>query len=81
MTESAQDPSGSSRQSAPVDAIFDGLRKGFEAVCSAVTPPEEAARHFREARIEVWRGVRALVDHHIDRLSRNTAPGSRVVVE
>lgn len=70
MTEAGQGAPNSGRSSAPFDAFLDGMRKSFEAICDAVTPPEPAASHFREARIELWRGIRALVDHQIDRLSR-----------
>jgi hypothetical protein len=42
----------------------------------------EATRdHFRTSRVEFWKGVRSLVDEHIDRLSRPHQKGSTVPVE
>ena len=42
----------------------------------------EATRdHFRTSRVEFWKGVRGLVDEHIDRLSRPQQKGSSVPVE
>jgi hypothetical protein len=42
----------------------------------------EATRdHFRTSRVEFWKGVRSLVDEHIDRLSRPQQKGSTVPVE
>ena len=44
-------------------------------------PPGEARRHFREARIEVLKGIRELIDYRIETLSRTNAKGARVTVE
>jgi hypothetical protein len=63
---------------AHIDTICDFVRSALEAVL----PPETACRHFRESRLEFLRGVRAVIDHKIDRLSRkNQAGGTRVTVE
>jgi hypothetical protein len=44
-------------------------------------PPEEATKHFREARIEILRGFRAILDARIERLSKSGPQGTRVTVE
>ena len=44
-------------------------------------PPGEAGEHFRQARIEMLRGIRALIDHRIETLSRTGTKGTRVTVE
>jgi hypothetical protein len=37
--------------------------------------------HFRNARVEFLKGIRALVDKNIDALTRHESKGTRVVVE
>jgi hypothetical protein len=83
MSEAEQPHSGQKRASAAIDDICHGMREGLEFIVNAITPPESACNHFREARIEVLRGIRDIIDHRIDRLSRNkeTGGGTRIVVE
>lgn len=59
----------------------DWLREGAEKAAEAMSPPEDVARHFREARLEVLRGIRDFIDHRIERLSKDTRKGSHIVVE
>jgi hypothetical protein len=80
MTESAQGTANPA--SAPIDAVCDFVRHTFESIANAVIPPEAACRHFRESRIEFLRGIRAVIDHRIDHLSRkNQGNGAKVNVE
>ncbi|MBV9084074.1 MAG: hypothetical protein JOZ62_15470 [Acidobacteriaceae bacterium] len=81
MSEAEQAAGSTARPHAHADRIFDCVRDGLQAIADAFTPPESACRHFREARIEVLRGIRAMVDHRIERLSRPKDTGTRVVVE
>jgi hypothetical protein len=82
MSEAHQQaPPGSARSSERIDAICNVFRKGVERLSDALTPPEAASKHFREARIEVLRGIRELIDYRIDRLSRSHTQGTRVTVE
>jgi hypothetical protein len=37
--------------------------------------------HFRQARIEFLKGIRELVDHRIQKLSRTDVKGTKVTVE
>jgi hypothetical protein len=37
--------------------------------------------HFHTSRVEFWKGVRTLIDEHIDRLSRHKDKGTTVPVE
>ena len=71
----------SERSYPDIDVFCDWVRAGMHRVADSVTPPEAASGHFREARIEMLRGVRALIDHRIDRLSRRKDRGATVVVE
>jgi hypothetical protein len=42
----------------------------------------EATRdHFHTSRVEFWKGVRTLVDEHIDRISRSKQKGTTVPVD
>jgi hypothetical protein len=80
MSEAAQG-AGNTGRAAHIDTICDFVRYTLETVSDALTPPEPASRHFRESRIEFLRGVRALIDHRIDNLSRKNQSGERVTVE
>ena len=78
----SETPGGrSTNASEHIDTICDYVRKGLEAVSDAITPPESARKHFREARIEILRGIREIIDHRIEHLSQNKNTGTRVVVE
>ena len=81
MTESQQTAGESAPRSARIDAICDCIRQGLETISDALTPPEAARKHFRESRIEILRGVRELIDHRIDHLSRRGNEGTRITVE
>ena len=60
----------------------DWLREGANKASEMLCPPGKAAKHFREARLEVLRGIREVIDYRIDQLSKDkTAKGSRIVVE
>jgi hypothetical protein len=77
----AEQSAGNARASAHIDTICDCIRKSLEMLSDAITPPESACKHFREARIEMLRGFRDVIDHKIERLSRTKTTGTRVVVE
>ncbi len=47
----------------------------------SVLPSEEAVNHFRQARIEVLKGFRRIIDDRIDHLGRNQPKGTKVTVE
>jgi hypothetical protein len=43
--------------------------------------PGPTQEHFRNARIEVLKGIRSMLDARIERLSQRTAKGTKVTVE
>ncbi len=43
--------------------------------------PEDTREHFRNARIEVLKGMRTILDARIDRLSQHAQKGTKVTVE
>jgi hypothetical protein len=44
-------------------------------------PPEEVKAHFRAARIEILKGLRAFIDLRIEQLSRTEEKGASIPVE
>ncbi len=82
MTEHATSGSEENANPRPQrDWFCKWLREGAEKLAGSLSPPEGAAKHFREARLEMLRGVRELIDHRIHNLSKETGRGSRIVVE
>lgn len=43
--------------------------------------PANTREHFRNARIEVLKGMRSMLDARIERLSKQSARGTKVTVE
>ena len=43
--------------------------------------PENTREHFRNARIEMLKGVRGMLDARIERLSKHCQKGTKVTVE
>lgn len=43
--------------------------------------PEPTHEHFRNARIEMLKGVRSMLDAKIERLAKRTQKGTKVTVE
>lgn len=79
MNESGSERTDARRQA---DCLCGTIRRGLEEAVEMLIPPETACNHFREARIEFLRGVRDIVDHRIDRISRSKSTGgTRIVVE
>jgi hypothetical protein len=72
--------SGSNKASQTV-WFCDWLREGIDKAAEILGPPASAAKHFREARLEILRGIRELIDHRIEHLAKDNSKGSRIVVE
>jgi len=82
MSEAQTAGSATQESRSHLDWFCDWLRQGADHVADILTPPQSACKHFREARIEFLRGIREIIDHRIDRLSRDSASkGTRVTVE
>jgi hypothetical protein len=43
--------------------------------------PQNTREHFRNARIEMLKGMRSMLDARIDHLSKHAAKGTKVTVE
>lgn len=48
----------------------EGLGEEFSRMASRLGPSEEVQGHFRTARIEFLKGLRAMIDEKIDKASR-----------
>ncbi|MGA7416220.1 MAG: hypothetical protein WBW33_37465 [Bryobacteraceae bacterium] len=83
MSESAQPENPGSQQSARTGAecFCQQVGEAFRKLGELFTPPEEAEKHFRQARIEMLKGVRGLIDHRIEVLSRSHVRGTKITVE
>jgi hypothetical protein len=60
---------------------FARLGAGLDNLLRSVIPSEQAVEHFSKARIEMLKGVRAVIDERIDRLSSDTKKGIAIKVE
>ena len=58
-----------------------GIGPMITAVLDRFGPPEEARSHFRAARVEILKGLRAAIDKRIEELSSHQHKGTRVTVE
>jgi hypothetical protein len=43
--------------------------------------PEDTREHFRNARVEVLKGMRSILDARIERLSQHEQKGAKITVE
>ena len=68
-----QDP-GVKEMFAKLGAEFDNLFRSF-------VPPEEVCQHFTNARVELLKGVRAMIDARITHLSSEGRKGVSITIE
>jgi len=83
MNEAPQPETSGSQQSHGTgpEHFCQQAGEAFRKLADLFTPPEEAEKHFRQARIEMLKGVRNLIDHRIEVLSRSHAKGTKITVE
>jgi len=60
---------------------IDGLCEELKNLLRAVEPSSEVREHFRNARIEVLKGLRQIIDNRIQHLSRTEQQGQKINVE
>jgi len=70
----------SSRTSAP-QCVCLGAGPAFSELLQRLGPPEGARKHFETARLEILKGIRAILDARIDQVSKRTRKGERIEVE
>ncbi len=61
--------------------VCQGAGPALSELLRRLAPPAEAQRHFESARIEFLKGLRALIDARIERLSKPKARGQAINVE
>ncbi|HTS75741.1 MAG TPA: hypothetical protein VMG40_06030 [Bryobacteraceae bacterium] len=76
-TEQAATGNEPPKQYPAIDKVCEELKEFLRAL----EPPEDAVRHFRNARIEVLKGFRELIDRRIEHLSRPVQRGQKITVE
>jgi hypothetical protein len=69
------------RQRAEADRAYARLAADICDLLRAIAPSEEALSHFRTARVEVLKGVRAVIDGRIERLSTRHQKGTPVTID
>jgi len=60
-------------------SVRQGSGPGLTEFLRRLRPPEEARRHFEAARLEILKGLRALLDARIER--RSQSKGKKISVE
>jgi hypothetical protein len=77
------EPPGSqqSARTSPEACFCQQAGQAFRKLTEVFGPPEEAAKHFRQARVEALKGIRSLIDDRIEVLSRSHAKGTKINVE
>jgi hypothetical protein len=69
------------RQRTAADEAYARLAVDICDLLRALAPPEEALGHFRTARMEVLKGMRAVLDSRIERLSAERQKGTPVTID
>jgi hypothetical protein len=77
----AQTAPTSTAQRPAVDQACARLAADFAALFRALAPSEEAIEHFSNARVEMLKGLRAIIDARIDRISTERQKGTPVEIE
>lgn len=71
--KSTKQPSG--------DCLCQGLGPGLSDLLRRLGPPEQAREHFETARIEILKGLRAIIDARIQQVSKRRDKGQKIQVE
>lgn len=58
-----------------------GLGPQVTEMLRKLGPPESVREHFRNAQVEMLKGIRAMLDQRIEQLSRTEEKGTKVAVE
>lgn len=66
---------------APANGPFARMGAELDNLLRAVVPSDEACEHFTNARVEMLKGLRAVIDARIDRLSAETRKGVSIKIE
>lgn len=78
MTE--QQTASTGGETSPLRGACERIGTGLATLLAALTPPDEVRMHFRAARIEILKGLRAAIDARIERAQGQPA-GKSVTIE
>jgi hypothetical protein len=65
------------RQYPGIDAVAENVKDFLRSL----EPSPDVTQHFRNARIEVLRGLRQMIDNRIEHLNRRQQSGQKITVE
>ena len=65
----------------PSPCLCQGLGPGLSELLRRLGPPEQARQHFETARIEILKGLRAIIDARIQQVSQRRNKGEKIEVE
>ena len=63
------------------ESVYGAFRTAFDQLGKVMAPPEKVEKHFREARKHALMGLRELIDHRIEKMSRAENKGTSVPVD
>lgn len=61
--------------------IIDAVAIKIKQTLRSLEPSPDVTQHFRNARVEVLKGFRQIIDNRIQRLSRTSDHGQKLTVE
>jgi len=61
--------------------VCQGAGPALTELLARLGPPAEARRHFESARLEFLKGLRAVLDARIERVSKPKARGQAISIE
>ncbi len=78
-----ENPESNMGQGAPLRdyPVLDAVCMELKNILRAFEPAPEVTQHFRNARIEVLKGMRQIIDNRIAHLSRHAEQGRNITVE
>ena len=74
-----KEPEASRRPS--TEGPFAKLGADFDNLLRSFVPSEEVSQHFTNARVEILKGLRAMIDARIEHLSSEGRKGVSITVE
>ena len=69
------------RPHASADETYARVAADICDLLRAIAPSDEALGHFRNARLEALKGVRAVIDSRIERITAERTKGTSVTIE
>jgi len=63
------------------ECLCSGAGPAFTRFLREIGPPAPAKEHFDQARVEILKGLRALIDYRIEQISKVSQKGTKLTVE